>query len=336
MVSDYQKEFPDFFLQSHTTVAPVHRFQRDTKALDHVREKVDSYLVLNGLDQGLPVFSASELFHMMPFKRRLGKQIPVKDILLKMQSQDREGAGAAVGYDAGSEVPKTAEQLQEMLKNVKMKSLKFGEDVRPPYQGTFTRPVTQRVANKVSRNPFSRALPNINYDYDSEAEWEEPEEGEELDSEEEEDASEDGDDDMEGFLDDEEDPMKDSGGKRPVVGDLQPICSGLCWEENGVNPKLRAYKMETIWESVTFPIDPFSSDYWQQQVPNNTTPGRMIIHHGHGGYPLMSTTMDETRMQQATGKIKRVLPAEQMGEFKQAVEGSDLTKAGLIDILKKR
>jgi hypothetical protein len=42
---------------------------------------------------------------------------------------------------------------------------------------------------------------------------------EESDSEEEE-------DDMEDFLDDED----DVGRRRLIVGDMDPVCSGLCWE----------------------------------------------------------------------------------------------------------
>jgi chromatin assembly factor 1 subunit A len=70
----------------------------------------------------------------------------------------------------------------------------------------------------------------MNYDYDSEAEWEEPEEGEELNSEgEEELGDEDDADDMDGFLDDEE--TEGNGPKRRhLMGDIQPVCSSLHWE----------------------------------------------------------------------------------------------------------
>lgn len=39
---------------------------------------------------------------------------------------------------------------------------------------------------------------------------------------------------------------------------------------------------------------------------------------------------------QALAKAKRPFPPDQLDEFKQIVEGSDLTKTGLIEVLKKR
>ncbi|RJE18942.1 hypothetical protein PHISCL_08711 [Aspergillus sclerotialis] len=40
--SDYQQAFPDFFLQSHTKLAPMHRFGRDPEAMRHTRSKIDA------------------------------------------------------------------------------------------------------------------------------------------------------------------------------------------------------------------------------------------------------------------------------------------------------
>lgn len=349
--SDYQREFPDFFLQSYTKLAPMHRFQRDSEALRHVREKVDSCLKLEdrSLHQEPAIFRPSELFHMMPYKRRRGKQIPIKEVLLKVQNQDQDSS-ANIGEISSA---KTATKLQDLLRKVTMKSLKFGEDVRPPYQGTFTRPVSESTANKLSRNPFRRALPDTNYDYDSEAEWEEPEEGEDLDSEEEEETSDEGDDDMEGFLDDEDDhPVNEK--RRMIVGDLEPVCSSLCWQEDGPNPELQPYKIETISDSVAFPIDPFSTAYWQKPKLDQGPPKGFSTLHAFAVTSSAQTSKAAAAAAapgvsnnnnlsdgavlafHATGKAKRPFPPEQLSEFKQVVEGSDLTKAGLIEILKKR
>lgn len=77
----------------------------------------------------------------------------------------------------------------------------------------------------------------MDYDYDSEAEWvaDEEEDGEELLSDDEEDKESNPDsDDLEGFLDDEE----DVGVKRSTLGALIATNSGLCWEDDkGVNPR---------------------------------------------------------------------------------------------------
>ncbi len=91
----------------------------------------------------------------------------------------------------------------------------------------------------------------MDYDYDSEGEWEEPGEGEDLDSEgEEEIESEDG-DDMEGFLDDEDvaDSAKALQKRRLVTGDLEPISTGLCWEDDNnyqAHRDLAQFQLEVI------------------------------------------------------------------------------------------
>lgn len=351
VVSDYHRAFPEFFLQSHTSVAPPHRFQRDSEALAVMRERVDQALKASSSEQ--PVFRPSELFRLMPYERRWGRQAAsVKDLLLQIQNMGGSG-GDAVGT---TEVKTSSRRPQELLSKVRMKSLKFGEDVRPPYQGTFTRKVPQSSAQKIARNPFRRCLPETNYDYDSEAEWEEPEEGEELDSEEEEEAEDDVDDDMDGFLDDEDEDQPADGKRRLIVGDLEPQSSGLCWQtaSNTVDPVLHMYKIEPISDTVAFPIDPFSTVYWQKPKPSDagisgtgTGPGTTsstadrstLCARGHNanadasqqqhpgsGLPLLA----------GTGKAKRGFPPEQLADFQEVVNGSDLTKMGLVEILKKR
>ncbi|EAW14734.1 putative chromatin assembly factor 1 subunit A [Aspergillus clavatus NRRL 1] len=334
--SDYQREFPDFFLQSHTTVAPPHRFQHDSQALSHIRERVDVCLKSNTNGSVQPLsLRPSEIFQIMPYKRRRGRQAAsVKDILLEMQTQnDQPGSDCSL-------------RPQKLLKEIRMKSLKFGEDVRPPYQGTFTQTVPEAVAHKLMRNPFHRGLPEANYDYDSEAEWEEPEEGEDLESEEEEEGSDEGEDDMDGFLDDDDDGLID-GKRRLLVGDLEPVCTGLRWQGETDEQDLEMYKIQTVSDSVSLPIDPFSTAYWEKPKPTEHTPtgvaGRSTL---HSFMVIPASTQSQTvasmvegaapTLLTAGGKAKRALTPEQLAEFKQAVNGSDLTKTGLIEVLKKR
>jgi chromatin assembly factor 1 subunit A len=104
--------------------------------------------------------------------------------------------------------------------------------------------------SRLARNPLRRDLPNTNYDYDSEAEWVEDEDAEDLNSEGEEEDVEMGEDaeEMDGFLDDEGDEMANS--KRLVLqGDLEPVSTGLCWEDHhkrSTNVKMMPYRMEII------------------------------------------------------------------------------------------
>ncbi|KAL2810182.1 chromatin assembly factor 1 subunit A-domain-containing protein [Aspergillus granulosus] len=318
-VSDYKRAFPDFFLQRHTYLAPPHRFGRDAQAVTHLENKVDSYLKSAGSAEPL-VFRPSELFKLIPYERRRGAlNLSVRDILLQMQSL----------HDA-PETSEAAKKLHNSLKRVRMKSLKFGEDVRPPYMGTYTKQLSQSTAARLMRNPFRRELPEVNYDYDSEAEWEDAEEGEELDSEEEEEGSEDGDDDMDEFLDDDDDQLANSK-RRLLVGDIEPVSTGLKWQDQEPDPELQAYKIETILPSVTFPINPFSSAYWQK-APESAQPNRSALRFimGHPGSHTLGPQESPVR------KTKRALPVELLGEFKTVVEGSNLTKTGLVEVLKKR
>ncbi|CAG8899802.1 unnamed protein product [Penicillium egyptiacum] len=327
--SDYEREFPAFFLQSHTSVAPPHRFERDSDALKHVRETIDTCLRNETPIQTYP-FRPSEVFQIIPFRR--GHQpTSVKDILLQLQISDDPSQPT----QNQSVIP--TPRPQELLRKVTMKSLKFGEDIRPPYQGTYTRPVSELSTRRLARNPYHRGLPDTDYDYDSEAEWEEPEEGEELDSEEEDEGSDEGEDDLEGFLDDEDDVL--AGGKRRlIVGDLEPVSTGIKWAGNGVDPEMEVYRMETISDAVKFPIDPFSTAYWEKPKPVDQVPAKARPVTAIDGFlvPAVPGALATGSALPPTSKAKRPFPPDQLVEFKEAVEGSDLSKIGLVEILKKR
>ena len=117
----------------------------------------------------------------------------------------------------------------QALQSLPIKYLKFQEDVRPAWKGTFTKTPERGGLRKLSLNPFLRSMPLVNYDYDSEAEWEEPEEGEELGSEDEEEG-EDDEGDMEGFLDDEEDGNAPK--RKQILGDMEPVYTSMHWESS--------------------------------------------------------------------------------------------------------
>lgn len=329
--SEYEREFPAFFLQSHTVVAPPHRFERDPEALKHVRETIDTSLRNEVPTQTHP-FRPSEVFQIIPFCRGRQPTSSVKDILLQLQRSDDPSQPQNQSIMQSS-------RPQELLRKVTMKSLKFGEDIRPPYQGTYTRHVSELSSRRLARNPYHRGLPDTNYDYDSEAEWEEPEEGEELDSEEEDEGSDEGEDDLEGFLDDEDDALAE-GKRRLIVGDLEPVSTGIKWAINGVEPEMEAYRTQTISDAVKFPIDPFSTAYWEKPKPVDPVPAKARPATAIDGF-LVPTVPRAVAASSAlppppTSKAKRPFPPDQLAEFKEAVEGSDLSKIGLVEILKKR
>ncbi|KAJ5512453.1 Chromatin assembly factor 1 subunit A [Penicillium fimorum] len=327
--SDYEREFPAFFLQSHTVVAPPHRFERDSEALEHVRETIDTCL-RNETPIQIHPFRPSEVFQIIPFHRGRQPATSVRDILLQLQRSDDPTQSTQ------NQIIMPSLRPQELLHRVTMKSLKFGEDIRPPYQGTYTRRVSELSTRRLARNPYHRGLPDTDYDYDSEAEWEEPEEGEELDSEEEDEGSDEGEDDLEGFLDDEDDALAE-GKRRLIVGDLEPVSTGIKWDSNGVEPEMEAYRMETISDAVKLPIDPFSTAYWDKPKPVDQVPAKARPATAIDGFlvPAVPGALAGSALP-PTSKAKRPFPPDQLADFKEAVEGSDLSKIGLVEILKKR
>ncbi|PGH07352.1 hypothetical protein GX51_01896 [Blastomyces parvus] len=366
-LSDYEQEFPPFFLQSHVKLAPPHRFERDVDSLKHACEKLDSlFKKATSSEEEIPAmsFRPSELFDMLPYRRRQGKPNgpTVREILLEMQG------AASNTIDLTGE--KKTQNPGDLLRKIPMKVLKFSEDVRPPYQGTFTKRLPEPEARRLCRNPFGRIVRDFNYDYDSEAEWEEPEEGEELDSEGEEELSEDGDGDMDDFLDDGDDDAV-GGRRRVIVGDLEPVCSGIHWEGEGdIDPMMSSCRMEVISETLNFPIDPFSSEYWSKPTAASRSPLKHLTHLSNQSLDragAVTNNLSQKQLSQSSGllqppstlpsnltttlpsgqstllpvapsnqKPRRPFPPDQVAEFKEVIAGSNLTKAGLIEVLKKR
>ncbi|OJD23647.1 hypothetical protein ACJ73_04999 [Blastomyces percursus] len=365
--SDYEQEFPPFFLQSHVKLAPPHRFERDADSLKYACEKLDSFFKkATSSEEEAPAmkFRPSELFDMLPYRRRQGRPNgpTVREILLMMQ----DVALNTMDLTGDKETPNPG----DLLEKIPMKVLKFGEDVRPPYQGTFTKRLPEQEARRLCRNPFGRIVPDFNYNYDSEAEWEEPEEGEDLDSEVEEEMSEGGDGDMEDFLDDGDDDVV-GGRRRVIVGDLEPVCSGIHWEGEGdIDPMMSSCRMEVISETINFPIDPFSSVYWSKPSPASRSPLKHLTHRSNQpldragamtNYLSQKQSSQSSRLLQPSStlpstltttlpsgqsallpvaasnqKPRRPFPPDQVAEFKEVIDGSNLTKAGLIEVLKKR
>lgn len=233
--SEYERLFPPYFVPSYTNLAPQSQFSRDRDSLKFAQDRIDE-----GLGSGLgtesenfaPVFDPIKLFHMSPHHwsgNHRRRRFSVKEIVDRIHGTAQRPIDLT---DAESKKPFL--NPTDLLKCFTVKYLKFAEDFRPPYIGTYSKICAPSEGSKLSRNPFAKTLPATNYDYDSEAEWEEPGEGEDLDSEGEEEAGEDEDDDeMEGFLDDEEgNEMVRAGNlkNRSLNGDLEPLCTGLCWE----------------------------------------------------------------------------------------------------------
>ena len=327
---EYNKCFLPFFVPEHTEVAPINRFKIGREVDFEIRNDSQVYTVKLEEHFGRP-------------RKRIRTTVPVKEIIQNIQA-------------TGLDVVELDHSALEVLAKYRYKCLQFREDVRPPYQGTFTRSVQPAVSRKVSRKPFSRELPEINYDYDSEAEWEPPaEDDEDLEDDDEMSDAEDAGDDINDFLDDADDIAR----KKGPVSDMEPISSGLCWidgsfDDNGAN--IEQYRMDVLHDSTTFPINPYSTSHWHEDsiakaaAPSNPVLSKMQpprhplsslspnasppikVEVGVDGKPLPIGPSKKG----SSNKTPKLIDQEFLRDFKQAVDGSDLTKLGLIEVLKKQ
>lgn len=237
-VSVYDQMFKPFFVKEHVKLAP-NPCDLDDEAREHKTRVLEEY-VEGKRTSTLDKDNKNKKFDPMealqiPFKLKRGRVYPsVKKIMKEFTTES-------------SQTPQT-HYLRELLKTIPVKSLKFYQDVRPPYIGTISGlPPGVKSLRKVSRNPFSRNVLPLAYDYDSEAEWQD-EEGEDVDDLDDEDELEglEGDEDMDDFLDDAD----DTGPSRMVFsGGMEPESTGLCWENKKRMPselRMCKFRMEFI------------------------------------------------------------------------------------------
>ncbi|CAI6293239.1 unnamed protein product [Periconia digitata] len=364
--SDYERFFLPFAPPPYTTVASQNALLEDPEAVSAAKARMEKLIAQEDVDME-PV--TVENFRSIFPKRRRGMDIPTIGHVVGLVN-----GSAHMPMDSirGNGKP----QPLDLLKKIPMKYLHFSEDVRPPYFGTYTRSHTLSESRKVALNPVSRGLKELDYDYDSEAEWEEPEEGEDIDSDDEEDLDEEMDEEMEGFLDDEE--ATDTK-RRLLNGDQEPVSSGLCWEDanrvsilndgsGAICTDFRDFRMGCLLESQPRSIDPFSTIYWGAPDPPPqppSIPGQPTIKSAVSGLmnpprlPLSSrpangllntlnlpssssaslpgfSSSTTSTSSSSSSKPKQTIPPDQLAAFKAAIDGQDLTKIAMIEALKKK
>lgn len=342
---DYSNWILPFFVNEHTELAPFNRFRTSTSPFG--QQDIS-------LNQQISPEKVNSRFHR---RQRTRKIKPIKEIIEEI--------------NVNSDTPIDLTRNAQPLDIVPYKYLYFHHDVRPAYQGTYTRRVSTRSARKVARNPASRGLPDTNYDYDSEAEWQEPEEGDD-DLMDEDELSEDdaGEDEMDDFVDDDGETVK----RQLIVGDMEPRCSGLCWEGDEHQPQrgfdLSPYRMDVLHDSTTLPIDPYSTVHWsdlgkpspkkrevkpQPSALAGMQPPRLPLMavDGNTGHLVPSSSLmvptagqGQVENQGISAKVKgsktasmkpvKMIPTDLLPAFKDAVEGSTLSKVGLIEVLKNQ
>lgn len=236
--SDYEVVFLPFALPSYTTCAPYSRFVDAKSEADAAANRFDK-LLQNAFRPSTEHTSPADLlktWFAQDRDRSRGLWQPnVREVIESLQGSP--GNPVDLTADGGE-----GHRPEDLLEAVSIRHLHFAEDVRPPYHGSYSKITLQPESARLRRNPFSKVRKDTDYGYDSEAEWEEPEEGEDILSDGEDDVESIGSaDDMDGFLDDE-----DAGdAKRKVItGDLKPISTGLCWED--ASGKLDSYASEVV------------------------------------------------------------------------------------------
>jgi chromatin assembly factor 1 subunit A len=227
------------------------------------------------------------------------------------------------------------------------KHLQYAEDIRPAYNGTFTR----RTKFLTPRNPFKRDPEIFAYEYDSEAEWEfEPEDGENLDDESTGDDEEvgsmmedSGDEEDRAFLDDDDDDDTTNNtvkatGKKRFVAPLVPMTKGVCWEstegiqEDEMLAGMRASILlfDDKGDEISGPINPFSSEYWAMEMP----PPAPKIDSLRGLKKLSGTGTVE--FVKTSAKTKTPFPDALLGDFLRAIHGTTHNQILMIELLKKQ
>jgi chromatin assembly factor 1 subunit A len=349
--SDYDRYFLPFSLPVHTILAPKNAFMEDPDKMQAARTRLDRLIAQE--DVAMEPISSQDLKISFPSMGRRGiKTSSIVDVVECVNSSSDQP------IDLTDDTAASRARPSDMLKHIPIKYIHFGEDVRPPYYGTYTRSYTEAEAAKLARKPISRLRQDTNYDYDSEAEWEEPEEGEDLDSEGDDDLEDEAEDDMEGFLDDEEDPQVK---RRLISGDLQPVSTGLCWQDgHGVSTlndgsgaictDFREFSLGFLLQPLPHAIDPFSTAYWTPEPVGPTSAGNKDATGGAMNPPraplaqrtingLLNTFNTPSQVQPGSAskpvKAKRMIPPEQLSAFKAEIDGKDLTKIGMVEALKK-
>ena len=267
-VSDYSKYFLPFELKTHCSMPPLRTLEDAEAAQEAFDHNVNDPSLREKYDLGL-VDSYASLERLFAEDRQCsrGHQLPNMRQLV-----DRIQGSLQRPIDLTADNPPS--NPMEALQSVSRRHLEFREDVRPAYFGTYTKINSPRRTRKLRRNPFSRTRVDTDYDYDSEAEWEEPEEGEDIVDEEDDEAESLGDaNEMDEFLDDEEDGLKNR--RKMITGDLVPASTGLCWEDESgsIMPSIERGSPSQVTRDMRIgvllqgfrgsTIDPFSAEYWQ-------------------------------------------------------------------------
>ena len=335
--SGYEKYFQPFNVRQDVIVAPTNQFLSDTSTLEATIDRIDRALNTSTPYLHSPSISLYDHISILLPVCKSHRQHP------RGRRLRHTAKGLITLLNDPTPAP-TSLDPYAALRALPRKHLHFAEDVRPAYNGTFT-----RRTRLTPRNPFRKDPEVFAYEYDSEAEWEfEPEDGENLDDESvDDDASmmeESGDEEDRAFLDDEDvddegnvqaDAKPGKKGKRFVAA-IVPVVRGVSWECRGVQRDEVLAGMRAgilLWDEggrgIEGPIDPLSGKYWGVEMPPPKGDAQMVLKRGDASGAVEVVKSSASRS-------KTAFPDSILAEFLKAIQGATHNQILLVELLKKQ
>ncbi|CAM0142364.1 hypothetical protein VKS41_002145 [Umbelopsis sp. WA50703] len=260
--SQAQQVFPPFHVKEHVQMANTAAFS--CSLAENFEEVINGNITIDEKER-MPTVLLQEFkksFRSELHKRRgVDHNIDLRTLLGHDPSMPLATAASLDGRD-----------LRSLLK---MKFLQFREDIRPAYWGTWT-----KSSKKISpRQPFAKDTEYLDYDHDSEAEWEPEEEGEDIKSGDEDDEDVDiADPDDAGWLvpegylsndegigsDNEDEGLQTRTASRKN-GPVKQVCIGVMFEDSSdEEDSLSPYAIQVLGPNT--PINPFAVISNKQQT----------------------------------------------------------------------
>ncbi|GKT58259.1 chromatin assembly factor 1 subunit A [Colletotrichum tofieldiae] len=350
--SEYEKRFKPFYVHSTVRLAK-NPFEMDQETHEAKTRILGEYFDGKREPAQLGNFDPVEIFQLPSRPAERGRIYPpVRHTVEKMLKLTQKAEGIS-----DEDKKAVMKETTDALRRIPIKTLRFYQDVRPPYRGTVTlRPYQAGKSGmrRLARKPTLRNQLPLNYEHDSEAEWESEGEDVDIEDEDEEDLD-DGDGDMDEFLDDSE----DNGPARFVSANgLEPESTGLCWEDRkrmGPNRTVYGHRMEFILGkprpisrsynrvNTCFKetldrhsgIDPFSSKYWEPE-PKPKSAGRPLKEKAAAESSKPSDAFNAISAPKAGGVQslpKKILENNNLQELKKVIKANPkIAKGGLIDL----
>lgn len=274
----------------------------------------------------LPYYKRADVEIYLPTAARLehGNAQPEDQNIIDWFKSQRCERGYDLKYTANdvlniaNDEKSTEKDIFDALLTLPFKHLQFEENVRPPYQGTFSRSIPGGVPRA---NPFFTEGSSLNYNYDSDLEWSpEDEEGEDLDNDDDEsdDATMDEEEeDMDDFLSSDE---NEGTNRRRILGPLKPFIS---WNDGEQDQDLyKSMELDILLRNEEVDsIDPFH-DYWTvpTEKKKKSTPGQTKLRIASGSLQ--------------TEDSKKLIKEEDMKSFLLTIQGAEVNQTFLVETLK--